>query len=167
MKNFPILSTLILCSLCSAADFRSDDLKFERLGKLKIGQNFEDLKKDFGGQIHCVPKELWASKNCYHTGLKHNPEITLMILDGKLVRIDLTATPGRAASGIAIGDNITKLIKRYPQSKRIENTSDLTAEFLIISDDRKYAMKFYLTGSIVTAISSGTTYAMSLDEGCF
>jgi hypothetical protein len=159
---------MVAATICYAYPSPADQIRFDGLGDLKIGQTFGEVSKLFRNEVVPVDPSLRASSDCYHVSPDNQPGMALMFQNEHLVRIDLTKPLFRTSSGIGIGDDFIALKLRYHEA--VLKQTDVATEgksVTIASPDKHYAFRFYFDESRIDSISAGQADAVALDEGCY
>jgi hypothetical protein len=102
-------------------------------------------------------------------GVPHQPGIGLMILDGRVARVDIDSASIRTAEGIHIGDFEAHALQVYGTRLKAEPTfyvSDGGHYLTLLSNDRKLGIRFETADGKITRYYAGIANAISFVEGC-
>ena len=168
IKNLIFGISMVAATICFAYPLPADQIRFDGLGDLKIGQTFGEVSKLMPNEIFPVAPSLRASSDCYHVSSVNQPGMALMFQNEHLVRIDLTKPLFRTSIGVGIGDDFDALKLRYHEA--VLKPTDVATEekqVTIVSPDKHYAFRFYFDESRIDSISAGQVDAVALDEGCY
>jgi hypothetical protein len=168
IKNLIFGSSMVAATVCFANPSPADQIRFDGLGDLKIGQSFGEVSKLFPNEVSPVAAGLRASSDCYHVSPTKHAGITLMFKKEHLVRIDVTQPLFRTSSGLGIGDDFNALKLRYHDAVlEHQNGAPEEKQVTIVSPDKLYAFRFTFDQSRIDSISAGQANAVALDEGCY
>ena len=143
---------------------------FEQVGPLSIGMSLAQVNQALGTHL-AAPKVPGAdpSGRCVYLDPPLDPALGLMIIDGRLARIDVVKSSIRTATGIAVGDTAASVAAAF--GSRI--TSEPGAYYprrgrylTVLTADGRYGMRFVILDGRVTAYYSGTPKTIQFVEGC-
>lgn len=112
-----------------------------------------------------------AGSGCEFYRLEGSPDgVGLMVVQGRVARVDVIAGPARTAAGVAIGQSEIEAQRRYGGALAVtphhytEGGHDLT--LVPVGADADYRMVFETDGTAVTAMRAGRLPAVGWVEGC-
>jgi hypothetical protein len=162
---------LVLCSLLSGslAAKTPPRLSFTSIDKARIGMSEKALARALGAPlVHADP--VAEEEGCYYA-LGHGlpAGVGLMMLEGRLARIDVFEPGVFTLSGVGVGTLETDVKRIY--GARIVQTPHAYDEpdghyLTLLSPDRATGIRFETDGSVVTRFYSGTADAIRYIEGC-
>ena len=142
-------------------------IREEGTGPVKIGMTVNQLRKVLQQQVG--PSDAPSGDDsCFYLQPKGHPHISFMIIDNRLVRIDVDHAGIVTSTRIQIGDSEARALKMYAgrievsPHKYIDNGHYLTAK----SADGKYGIRFETENGKITSFYSGTYEAIQYVEGC-
>lgn len=147
----------------------SDRVGFSSLGKARIGLGEADLARAIGTPlIHADPEA--EEEGCYYASARGLPRgVGLMILDGRLARIDVFEPRVKTISGAEVGTSELDL-KRLYGARLIRDPHAYTGpegHYLTLhSSTGRYSLRFETDGNTVTGYYAGTAEAIQYIEGC-
>ena len=131
-----------------------DEYQLERVLQTRIPET-QDASEDSCRYIEAGPR--W-------------PGTGMMMLDGRVARIDVTRRGIETLSGAAVGDLVSKLRSIYGGRLRGQDHDFGTGEGMqyltMFSSDRRYGIRFETDGERVTEFYVGTAEAVQFIEGC-
>jgi hypothetical protein len=161
---------LIVCALAAAESTAQTDfsiVRFDGIGPVRIGMSLSELNKTLHTS-YTRPTES-DEQACFYVEVPNQPGIGLMILDGRVARIDVDDAPTRTAEGIRTGDSELRALEAYSKRLKVEpdfydpeNSHYLT----LLSSDRKLGIRFETTDGKIKRFYAGTSRAISFVEGC-
>jgi hypothetical protein len=171
MKRKPRL-LLIACSAvlgvaatAQASDFRAT---MGGLGPIRIGMSEAALERALGTRL---PETQDASEDaCRQVEAGPNwPGTSVMLVDGRVARIDVSERGIFTLSGAAVGDTEASVRKRY--GRRIAASTHLygvdDSKYLtMFSSDRRLGIRFETDGERITSYYFGNARAVQFPEGC-
>jgi hypothetical protein len=133
---------------------------------MKIGMTRKQLSTAV--QEHLAGPGLGDTADCYYTEAKTYPGVALMILQGKLARIDVAATGTTTEERIGVGDSERHVLAVYGTRGRVTpNAYDSTDDIVtVLSADKKTGFKFVMDEKKVRLIYAGRADALEFIEGC-
>jgi hypothetical protein len=93
--------------------------QFDRVGPLRIGMSVTELSKVLGERIELPadPRE----RHCVYTAPNRPKGLALMIVDGRLARIDIESRSFPTPEGVRVGDSEKNVMRVY--GARLQVTS--------------------------------------------
>lgn len=165
-----MLSSLLLAAvlLCLPAHAASPRLSMTGFGAVRIGASVTELGRALSKQI--APAADADEAKCRYVWPDNaNAEMSFMLLDGRLARIDVDSPGIYTLSGGAVGDTQASVIERYGPDLRLNPHAyeGPTGKYLTLySKDKKYGVRFETDGLRVTRYYVGTAEAIQYIEGC-
>ena len=182
MKRLVYLSVLFALALASisarAQEARSSSaspshfpprVSFTSFDKARIGMGESALATALGAPlIHADP--VAEEEGCYYAEGRGLPAgVGLMMLDGRLARIDVTERGVSTISGVGVG-TLEADVKRIYGAKLVQETHAYTGPeghyLTLLSPDRTAGIRFETDGNVVTGFYAGTAKAIRYIEGC-
>jgi len=139
------------------------------VGPIRIGMNERQLEDAL--QMRLPETQDPSEDSCRQVEAGPRwPGTSVMLLDGRVARIDVTSRGIETLSGAAVGDLVSKVHSIY--GHRLRSTHhDFGAgegmEYLtMFSGDRHFGIRFETDGERVTEFYVGTSEAVQFIEGC-
>jgi hypothetical protein len=160
----------IACIFVAAQINAQSDFSIVRLdgiGPVRVGMNLSELNK----ALHTSFKKPTDpdEQSCTYVAVPHQSGIAVMILDGRVARVDVGNTSTRTAEGIRNGDSEASAVQVYGKRLKIEpNFYDPeNGHYLTLrSRDRKYGIRFESDNGTITSFYAGNINAIAFVEGC-
>ena len=108
-------------------------------------------------------------RSCYYVDLPNQPGVGVMMLKGRVARVDVDNAVTPTAEGIHNGDSETRALQVYGKRLNIEPHAYLpkSGHYLtLFSPDRKFGIRFETEDGKITRYYAGTIQAISFIEGC-
>ena len=168
MWKFVATAALLLTSLASFAD-GSPRVQFGAFDALRIGMSEHQVARAAGSPlVHLAPEA--EEEGCFYGSVLGLPEgVSLMFVNGKLVRFDVSEPGIYTLSGAEIGTTERSLKQLYGPKLRQQPHAYTGPEghyFTLLSPDKSLGVRFETDGSTVTRYYSGTADAIEFIEGC-
>ena len=166
------LSMLALaCALASGAAAKpySPRATMSGIGPIRIGMSEYQLEQAL--QMRLPETQDAAEDSCrYVEAGPRWPGTGVMLLDGRVARIDVTRRGIETLSGAAVGDLVSKVHSIYGRRLRASDHDFGSGEGMqyltMFSGDRRYGIRFETDGERVTEFYVGTGEAVQFIEGC-
>ena len=139
------------------------------LGPIRIGMDEYQLERALQTRL---PETQDASEDScrYVEAGPRWPGTGVMLLDGRVARIDVTKRGIETLSGAAVGDLVAKVRGIYGGRLRASSHDFGAGEGMqyltLFSHDRRYGIRFETDGERVTEYYVGTGEAVQFIEGC-
>ena len=150
---------------------------FDQVGPLRIGMSLAQVNQALG--TYLVAPELPQADptgRCVYLDPPRDPALGLMIIDGRLARIDVVKSGIKTERGVSVGDTGYSVLAAYGSRVKVVayglpvkvganfyyRQSDLT----VLSTGGSYGIRFETIEGKVTAYYSGTADAIQYSEGC-
>ncbi len=144
-------------------------LRFDGIGAVKIGMTVGQLNAALG-ETFSTPKAQ-DEQTCFYVEPKQHPDTTIMILEGRVARVDIIA-PNTApsstatAEGIRIGDSEARVKKVYGRVVAVSPHQYTPDGHYLTIKSGKYGLRFETEQNKVTSFYAGTLDAIAFVEGC-
>jgi hypothetical protein len=168
MPHIPkILLACFVAVPLNAVVAQSPIVRFDGIGAVRVGMSLRDLN----GALHTSyskpsdPEE----QSCYYVDLPNQPKVGVMMLDGRVARVDVDNAVTLTALGIHNGDSEARALHVYGKQLKIEPHAYFpeSGHFLtLLSPDRKYGIRFETEDGKIFRYYAGTIQAIAFIEGC-
>ena len=164
-----IAAAILITATGAVSAAGSERVGFSSLGKARIGLSERALASVFGAPlVHTDP--VAEEEGCYYTSTPTLPrEAGLMIVNGRLARIDVFGPGLKTVSGAKVGMSELALKRRYGTRLTQESHAYTGPEghyLTLKSRDGKYGVRFETDGKVVTGYYAGAVEAIQYIEGC-
>lgn len=161
------LDLLLLCGCLICTSLAADTwvVHEDGVGPVKIGMTVAQLTKIFQQKLI---EEDSGSDNCFYLDAPGHNHVGFMIVDGRVVRVDVTATGVATSTGIQVGDPESKVRKLYGARVKVtEHTYVDDGHYLTVrSTSGRYGVRFETDGHKVTGYYAGRYESIQYVEGC-
>ncbi|MEO8160465.1 MAG: hypothetical protein ABI588_03525 [Arenimonas sp.] len=154
--------------LVSAAQASDSRASMAGLGAIRIGMGIPALERALGTRL---PETQDAEDDaCRQVEAGPSwPGTSVMLLKGRVARIDVNERGTLTLSGAAVGDTQASVIKRY--GRRLSSSAhaygvDDSKYLTMFSSDHRYGIRFETDGERITSYYVGTAEAVQFIEGC-
>ena len=138
------------------------------IGPIRIGMSERQLEDALDTRLPETQDPSEDSCRYIEAGPKW-PGTAVMLLDGRVARVDVTRRGIETLSGAAVGDLVSKVHGIYGRRLRVSD-HDFGAgdsQYLtMFSSDRSLGIRFETDGERVTSYYVGTARAVQFPEGC-
>lgn len=167
MNRIRIAAQLVLgaCLITKSVTAVSWVVRDDGVGPVKIGMTLAQpsatLHQKFSEQES-------GSENCFYVTAPGHDHLGFMIIDGRLVRIDVDAPGIFTDSGLQVGDSEAHARKIYGLKMKVTGHKYIdTGHYLTaLSDGRRYGIRFETDKGRITTFYVGTYEAIQYVEGC-
>jgi hypothetical protein len=167
MSRLRSAAVLLLCTSLLSTSIAADPwiIREDGVGPVKVGMTLVQLTAIFHQKL---AEEDSGSDNCYYVTAPGHDHVGFMIIDGRVVRVDVNAPGIATVAGIQVGDTEAKARKIYglrlkvSAHQYVDNGHYLTVR----SADGRYGMRFETDGGKITGYYAGTYEAIQYVEGC-
>ena len=148
-----------------ASDFRAT---MGGLGPIRVGMSASALERVLGTRL--PETQDYSEDACRQVEAGPNwPGTSVMLLDGRVARIDVSQRGFFTLSGAAVGDTEASVFKRYGRriwaSTHVEGVDD-SKYLTMFSSDRSLGIRFETDGERITSYYVGTARAVQFPDGC-
>lgn len=138
---------------------------FQDYGPIPLGVDFEEAETASAGIVQ-EPEDL---EGCSTTAIIGGPEgVLLMVVDGRLVRVDVRNEAVRTREGAGIGDTEERIQQLYSGAVEIQPHKYTDGHYLVVTppDEADRRLIFETDGGVVTTYRAGVLPEVAWVEGC-
>ena len=108
-----------------------------------------------------------STENCTYVASPERSGIAFMVLDGKIVRVDVLDGRYETTAGARVGMSEAEVVKLYPTLTLTPNFyEDAWHDLRVVSRDGRFALIFVTDGKTVVSYRSGLEEPVGWIEGC-
>jgi hypothetical protein len=162
-----LLTVCVSAAAQTAANSDFSTIRLDGIGPVRIGMTLSELNKALHTS-YAKPTDP-DEQACTYLEVPHQPGIGLMMLDGRVARVDVDNRFTRTVEGIHIGDSEAHATQTYGNRLKVEpdyydpeNSHYLT----LLPANGKLGIRFEATDGKITRYYAGTKAAISFVEGC-
>lgn len=144
---------------------------FGHVGPLKLGMSLATVNEVLGAH-YAPPKipEADPSGRCFYVDPPPYPGVYLMVIDGRLARIDIGQKSDiKTAKGVSVGGTQASVLAAYGSGVAIEPAAyypGLGRYLTVLSPDKRYGIRFVTLNGKIKYYFDGTAQTIRYDEGC-
>lgn len=167
-QRLSILAVLVLLPVGATMADDSWVVREDGAGPVRVGMNL--------AQLNAVLHEKFAvptakdEQSCFYESPQKQPKVALMILSGKLARMDVSEPGVQTSMGIQVGDSEAHALQIYGRKLKVEPhayTSDEGGHYLTArSSDGRFGIRFETDGKKIITYYAGRFDAIQYIEGC-
>lgn len=163
-----IVATMVAGVAPAQSRFPVDEgAEFQWVGRVRCGMSLKEMQEALGEPVVLADRR--ATDNCVFATLPdYKWWISWMLVDGKVVCIEVTGCGFRTARAVQVGDSESVVLERYKGRVKVEpdpydpRCHALTVESL----DHQWAVVFKTDGSLVKGFRVGHVPEVLHAEGC-
>lgn len=136
-------------------------------GPVRVGMSLSAMNKTLH-MSYSRPSDP-DDQGCFYVDVPKPAGVALMILNGRVARIDVDSTAIVTAEGIHIGDSEKRALQVYGRRLKVTPHAYITGGhyLTVFSSDRKYGIRYESDEhGTITQYYAGTAQAISFIEGC-
>jgi len=166
--NWKIIASVLLLSTCLVMLAAASDtwvVRYDGVGPVKIGMTQAQLSSTLHVKLS---EQESGSDSCFYVSAPGHDQIGFMLIDGRLVRVDVNAPGVFTASGIQVGDSEAHAHQVYgPRMKVTRHAYTDTGHYLTVrSTDGRYGVRFETDNGKIMMFYAGKYDAIQYIEGC-
>jgi hypothetical protein len=166
-RTLKLLGILAVAAICTSQASRSWVLRQDGIGPVKIGMNLIQLNTVLHEKL--TPPKDKDEQDCYIDGPGAHPQVSFMILNGRLARIEVDQPGVSTEAGIQVGDSEERAKQVYGSSVKVKPhayTGPQGHYLTIRSADGRYGIRFETDNGKITTFYAGRFDAIQYIEGC-
>jgi hypothetical protein len=162
-----VLVGLLLWFSLVGRSFTSDGwvIREDGVGPVKIGMTLGQLSATLHQKLS---EEESGSDNCFYVRARGHDHVSFMIVDDRLVRIDVDGPAVATSTGIRVGDSDAIPRRIYGTKLKVTEHKYIdTGHYLTVrSGDGVYGIRFETDKGKILSFYAGTYEAIQYVEGC-
>jgi hypothetical protein len=131
-------------------------------GRLKVGLNRTKIERRTGRSL----KFAYNTGSCAIWGISGVRGLSVMLVRGRLARVDVSKGSWRTSLGIRVGDSESEVRSRYPSLRRQQHAYEPDGEYLIVRGPRRRVVFETNGDDQVTRFRGGRVPEVMYIEGC-
>lgn len=137
----------------------------DSIGPVKIGMTRPQLSAALREKL---VEEESGNDSCFFVHVPGHDHVTFMIIDNRVVRIDINAHGYKTSLGIQVGDSEAYARRVYGSRMKVTRHQYLdTGHYLTVrSSDGRHGVRFETNDGKITTFYAGTYEAIQYVEGC-
>jgi len=139
------------------------------IGPIKVGMRLSELKTDLKLSYSIEWAQDSDQKTCFYANLRGQSGIGLMILNGRVARVDIDNRDTRTDEGIHNGDSEAHALSVYGKRMKVTPHAYTGPEghyLTVRAPDGKYGIRFETDKGKIVRYYAGLVDAISYIEGC-
>jgi len=156
-----------LALLLVAASYASDDwvIREDGVGPVKIGMTLAQLSAALTQELAADERD---EQGCFYINAHRHDNVSFMIIDGYVARVEVGAPGVKTSTGIQVGDSEVQVRKVYGARMKVAAHQYIdTGHYLTVrSADGRYGVRFETDKGKVTLFYAGKYDAIQYVEGC-
>ena|ERR1035441_3494437 len=162
-KLLTFLGVMVLIAICSAAD--GWVIRQDGVGPVKIGMSLSQLNTALHARF-AMPQNK-EDQGCFYVTATKHPQVSFMIENGRLVRIDVDKTGVPTTEGVQVGDSEEHAKQVYGPQLKIEPHHYTDGHYLTVgSKSGGHGIRFETENGKIATFYAGTFEAIQYVEGC-
>jgi hypothetical protein len=162
-----VLITGVLATAISTAVANFSVVRLDGIGPARVGMTLSELNRVLH-TTYPTPTDP-DERSCFYIDVPRQSGTAMMILDGRLARVDVDNTTTKTVRGIGNGDSEAHALQVYGKELQVEPHHYIPENghyLTLFSPDRKFAIRFETEDGKITRYYAGTAQAISYVEGC-
>lgn len=163
-KIIPVLILVLVIQIGGYAQTSSFRISAGGFGPVKTGMTVKQASKALKLKMFTTDGDPPSGCRYFRAG-RRLPNISFMVLEGGVARVDTTIRTYRTAEGARVGDTEAQIKRLYRGRLKIEPHKYIDGYYLIVGD-AKSAIIFETDGKKVLVIRAGRYPEVEWVEGC-
>ena len=167
MRNVKIILPILICALSASNVLGADTwvVRDDGVGPVKIGMTLAQLSAALHQEL--APDER-DEHGCFYIDVHGHDHVAFMIIDGKVVRVDVGAPGLKTSAGIQVGDSESRARQVYGTGMKVTaHTYIDDGHYLTVrSANGQYGVRFETENGKIVGYYAGTYEAIQYVEGC-
>jgi hypothetical protein len=161
------LRSLLLTLLLPTSSFAIDDwvIREDGVGPVKVGMTLAQLSAALHQELAADER---GEQGCFYINAHGHDNVSFMIIDGHVARVDVGAPGNKTSTGIQVGDSEAQIQKVYGARVKVDAHQYIdTGRYLTVrSADGRYGVRFETDKGKITMFYAGKYDAIQYVEGC-
>jgi len=169
MTRAIILATCMMAVTCTCSATDNWAVRPDGIGPISVGMKLSNLKSVLHLSYSIKRAEDSDQQTCFYADLRDHPGIGLMILNGRIARVDIDNHETQTIEGIHNGDSEAHARSIYGKRLKVTPHAYTAPEghyLTVRSTDGKYGIRFETDSGKIVRYYAGCVDAISLIEGC-
>jgi hypothetical protein len=162
-----LVPCLLLCLSLAGSSFARDGwvVREDGMGPVKIGMTLAQLRAALHQKLG---KEESVDEDCFYVPAPGSKDVSFMIIDHSVVRIDVRAPGIMTSTGIQLGDSEARARQVYGDRMKVTaHTYNDNGHYLtVLSVDGHYGIRFETDNGKIGMFYAGKYDAIQYVEGC-
>ncbi|UGQ46397.1 hypothetical protein [Massilia endophytica] len=161
----------IAMQFCVAISAQADKprwlLNADGLGPVRIGMHVAEVNRVLPATITPSPVGARVTPDCDYQNIPSYPGLSLVFIDDKVARIDVTAPGIRSINGTEVGQRERDVASRLPEGKweKLDHV-DSGKSLLVTKPGQHHALSFQFEDQRLVRIIAGSHPVIDYAEGC-
>lgn len=160
-KLLTFLGVMVLIAICSAAD--GWVIRQIGIGPVKVGMSLSQLNTALHERF-AMPKSK-EDQGCFYVTATKHPQVSFMIEDRRLVRIDVDKAGVPTTEGVQVGDSEEHVKQVYGSRLKVEPQHYTDGHYLTLRNGN-HGIRFETDEGKVSTFYAGAFEAIQYVEGC-
>lgn len=174
MKARILICSFLLTQALSTSLFAATDknwtLSPNGFGPIQINMTLKEAEKATGLTFNSTKPDADQAEDesCHYVTLKGLDDVSFMVSDGKIVRVNLSSAAYKTSTGAKIGDTESQVQSLYNGKLQVESHRyDEKGNYLTLIDKAQdRAIRFETDGKVITLIYGGRNNEVHFVEDC-
>ena len=168
-RSIKLLAFWVLAAACTCSAANDWEVLPNGVGPIKVGMRLSNLKTDLHLSYSIEFAQDSDQKTCFYANLRDQPGISLMILNGRVARVDIDNKDTKSAEGIRNGDLEAHALSVYGKRMKVTPHAYTGPEghyLTVRTTDGRYGIRFETDEGKIVRYYAGRSDAISYIEGC-
>jgi hypothetical protein len=160
-KALTFIGVMILIGACFATD--AWVVRQDSVGPVKIGMSLPQLNMALHEKF-AMPQSK-EDQGCFYVTATKHPQLSFMIENSRLVRVDVGKSGVATSEGVQVGDSEEHVKQVYGSPLKVEANHYTDGHYLTLRNGN-YGIRFETEEGKVSTFYAGTFEAIQYIEGC-
>ena len=167
-----VIKIFVACIMAAACTCSATDNWVTRpdgIGPIRVGMKLSELKTSLHLSYSVSMAQDSDQQTCFYADLRGHSGIGLMILNGRVARVDVDDQDTQTVDGIRNGDSEAHALSIYGKRLKVTPHAYTAPEghyLTVRSADGKYGIRFETDRGKIVRYYAGRVDAISFIEGC-
>lgn len=156
----------LFATLYTSAATDSWVVRQDGIGPANIGMSLTQLNTTLHEKFSMPENK--EDQGCFYVNPAKHPQLSFMIEDGRLVRVDVDKAGVSTVEGVQVGDSEERTMQVYGARVKVEENAYAPEEryLTVRSDDGRYGTRFETEKGKIRMFYAGRYEAIQYIEGC-